>query len=205
MKNFQVLLLTLLLCFNTISQEYINIDNSVKIGYKKVRDSPKIFNAHDKVKFDRDSPYLKIQVICKIRPIDNKPFDPNKFSLLDTNNRFRYKLIDYHGIRTLRIVQGGGIIQKKIYNSKGKQIYKSAYKPEIKDTFYDFTFDGYKTIACEVNFGTKKEPITSIIYFHHTTFKKFTAQLYFGIYKQTEKPTNFELYYGDVKIADVKL
>ncbi len=77
------------------------------------------------------------------------------------------------------------------------------YNPKIKDSFYDYKFEGYTDFAPKINFGTEKKPIVSEIYYAPIIMNSFGADAFFVVHKFDSEPF-FQLYYGNKK-ADIDI
>lgn len=147
----------------------------------------------------------KAMIKTKIKSDPANKIKLSAFSLLDTKNKIRYRLADYKGYKG--IVGFPELIpyrKTELYDKKGKPIqYGPPFDESEKDYFYDYDIEGYTNFEIPVNFGTARNPKTSILYFGETSYEKFTAELYFALLVQYTD-LDYELYYQDQKIADIK-
>ena len=77
-----------------------------------------------------------------------------------------------------------------------------SFKPEVEDTFLNYSRDGFKDISPKINIGTKRKPIIIEPYYDLDTIKSCKIDVYFGVPKDLKKG---KVFYGDVLIADFKL
>ena len=77
------------------------------------------------------------------------------------------------------------------------------FDKSVIDYFDMFHKEGYTNLEIPINFGTTEKPILSVIYFGETEYEDFTAELYFAIFEKY-KDLDYELYYMDKKISDIK-
>lgn len=150
--------------------------------------------------------YTKIILKCKVQ-VKNGLFDFNKLSLVDRNNKLRYKAIEVHTKRFIDGLQQPILLVKRDISKddkKGRFPLNIEYDPNIIDHFDKFSIAGFENIEIPMNFGSKNDPIISNYYFKPTTIKKFKNYIYFSILTISEK-SNLELYYGNEKIDDVIL
>lgn len=203
--SFLILLLSISL---NIAAQVTTTSEKIKIELKKTKlvDNVSVFGIRElKVTDDR---LKKVMIKTKIiSPIDIKT-KLSAFSLLDTKNKIRYRLADYKGYRAA-IMDEPELLpfrKEKIYNKKGKEIngyWLPEYNESEKDYFYDYNKDDYNNLEVKINFGTNEKPQPSIVYFGETSYDEFTAELFFAILVEN-KDSNYELYYKDEKIFDIK-
>lgn len=97
---------------------------------------------------------------------------------------------------------------------KNKPKYKSLekrYKPDVKDTFLDYEFEGITNLTVPIYYEAYNEYKVSFknpdkerheSYFEPKDLRKRNINLYFPMLKSAKSAT---LYYGYTKIADIKL
>jgi hypothetical protein len=143
----------------------------------------------------------------KIKSTEENKTKLSAFSLLDTNNKIRYRLADYKGYTG--IIGEPELIpfrKDRLYKDNGKEIdsyWLPEYNESEKDYFNDFDKEGYTNFELKINFGTSENPKLSILYFGETSYERFTAELFFAIIADN-KDSNYELYYKNEKISDIK-
>lgn len=200
-----ILLFTININFSLYAQFTTKEETKIEILKSKLVDNVSVFGIRQ-LKVTSDD-LRKVMIKTKIESkIDNKT-KLSAFSLLDTQNKIRYRLADYKGY--------AGIIgypelipfrKDKIYKENGEEIngyLLPPYDPSEKDYFNLFDIEGYKNFEMKINFGTTEKPKLSTLYFGETTYKKFTAELFFAILV-INKDSDYELYYKDEKVSDIQ-
>lgn len=200
-----ILLITINISFSLYAQFTTKEETKIEILKSKLVDNVSVFGIRQ-LKVTSDD-LRKVMIKTKIESkIDNKT-KLSAFSLLDTKNKIRYRLADYKGY--------AGIIgypelipfrKDKIYKENGEEIngyLLPPYDPFEKDYFNLFDIEGYKNFEMKINFGTTEKPKLSTLYFGETTYKKFTAELFFAILV-INKDSDYELYYKDEKVSDIQ-
>lgn len=200
-----ILLITINISFSLYAQFTTKEETKIEILKSKLVDNVSVFGIRQ-LKVTSDD-LRKVMIKTKIESkIDNKT-KLSAFSLLDTKNKIRYRLADYKGY--------AGIIgypelipfrKDKIYKENGEEIngyLLPPYDPSEKDYFNLFDIEGYKNFEMKINFGTTEKPKLSTLYFGETTYKKFTAELFFAILV-VNKDSDYELYYKDEKVSDIQ-
>lgn len=200
----KILLFTLLI-INPNAYGQTSTKDSIIIEIKKCKlvDNVSVLGIRQlKVKSEK---LHKVMIKTKIQSLPNNKTKLSAFSLLDKKNKLRYRLADYKGYRGA--IGGPELLpirKTEFFNKKGKAIrYKPLFDKSIKDLFDDYDKEGYTNIEFPVNLGTKKKPKLSIIYFGETSYERFTAELFFAVLVENTD-LNYELYYKDEKIADIK-
>ena len=203
------LFLTLLFTQLFYSQIEIQEDN-LTIEYKNNNKAGQIVGLGNITNvYSKTKNWVQYSIKVRIEMSDNKKrtFDPNKFSLIDPNNKIRLRPIDISNSNYLN--------QWHLYRLiKDKPNYKSLenrYKPNIKDSYMDYEFEGIKNAIIPINYDAYdkykisiKEPnkVAHESYFEPRDLKKQNLNLYFFIPVGSEIVT---LYYGNKIIADIKL
>jgi hypothetical protein len=200
-----ILLITINISISLYAQFTTKEETKIEILKSKLVDNVSVFGIRQ-LKVTSDD-LRKVMIKTKIESkIDNKT-KLSAFSLLDTKNKIRYRLADYKGY--------AGIIgypelipfrKDKIYKENGEEIngyLLPPYDPSEKDYFNLFDIEGYKNFEMKINFGTTEKPKLSTLYFGETTYKKFTAELFFAILV-VNKDSDYELYYKDEKVSDIQ-
>ncbi|MFH4965445.1 hypothetical protein V8G69_10610 [Gaetbulibacter sp. M235] len=125
---------------------------------------------------------------------------------MDTVNKIRYRPTDVSFQPVAGYMSYGKLLKSDIKKKGLVGYYRlgAVYDPEIRDTFEDYEFDGYKDFSMCFNFWTKKDPLLSYIYFQPHKFKQFKALLFFPLLVEANNP-ELVLYYGYENIAEVKL
>ncbi|WP_037348989.1 hypothetical protein [Sediminibacter sp. Hel_I_10] len=200
-KITQVLIL--LISIASFSQMTTKDNIEIEIKKSKLVDNVSVVGIRQlKVKSDE---LRKVMIKTKIKsPKDNKT-RLSGFSLIDEENKIRYRLADYKGYTGF--IGSPELIpyrKTELFDKKGNPInYGPPFDKSEKDIFNDYDIDGYVNFEIPVNFGTKKNPNLSVLYFGQTRYKKFTGELFFTL---LAKNTNlvYQLYYKDEKISDIK-
>ncbi|WP_055437656.1 hypothetical protein [Lacinutrix algicola] len=203
--NFRIILLLSLISLSSYSQSKQKFENgNLTVDYQKAKKVSKTFNLNSSSKLKSES-FIKISIKCKIKSLNKEDIDINKFSLVDHKNKLRYRPMDISFQPVM-----GYLAYPKLLKSKLKlgSMYKHqaglAYKPEIKDSYVEYTIEGYTDVEVPFNFGTKKNPKKSVVYFRPNNFHKFKSLFFFPISKSAENP-DLEFYYGKEKISKVEL
>lgn len=150
--------------------------------------------------------YIKIILKCKVQ-VKEGLFDFNKLSLVDKENKLRYRTIEVHTKRFVDGLQQPTLLVKRDISKddkKGRFPLDIEYNPNIIDNFDKFSITGFENVEIPLNFGSKNDPIISNYYFTPTAITKFKNYIYFSILAISEK-SSLELYYGNEKIDDVDL
>lgn len=153
----------------------------------------------------------KVLTRCKIESLDKNPVDVNAFSLLDTVNKIRYKIGDFKAYRAVG-AQSKMFLNEEILNEDGEPFKDlPKFDPNHQDSFYNYTFEEYSTMAVPIDFGTgggifSKNKKSRILFVHYdyVDYKKFTAEIYFYLFKNLPKQPYFELYYGKNRVCRIE-
>ena len=190
---------------NLYAQFTTKEDTKIEILKSKKVDNVSVFGIRQ-LKVTSDD-LRKVMIKTKIESkIDNKT-KLSAFSLLDIKNKIRYRLADYKGYTG--IIGFPELIpfrKDRIFKENGKEIdgdWLPPYDISEKDYFNDFDKEGYKNFEFKINFGTTEKPKLSTLYFGETSYRKFTAELFFAILV-VDTDSDYELYYKDEKISDIK-
>ena len=151
---------------------------------------------------------VQYNIKVRIEMIDNKKrsFDPNKFSLIDYQNKIRLRPVDV----AYTNFTDKWHFYKLIKNKPSYKSLENRYDPSIKDTFLDYEFEGITNYIIPIHFeaynkykisfkNPKKVPHET--YFEPKELRKRNINLYFPLIKGTKSAT---LYYGNTKIEDIK-
>ena len=202
------LLLLALLCTQLFYAQIEIPEDNLSIDYVKTKKASQIVGAVTNVR-TKSKQIVQYNIKVEVEMLDNKkrPFDANKFSLVDYQNKIRVRPIDvaynnftdkWHFIKLI----------------KNKPKYKSLedrYKPEIPDTFLDYEFEGITNITIPIRYEAYnkykisfKNPkrVAHESYFEPKALRKRNVNLYVPMPLDAKSAT---LYYGDTKIADITL
>lgn len=206
MNYMKMRFILLAFLFTQISYSQVNIkEDNLTIEYAKTKKASQFIAMVTNV---RTKKIVQYNIKVRIEMIDNKkrPFDTNKFSLVDYQNKIRLRPVDvvytnftdkWHFIKLI----------------KNKPKYKSLedrYKPDVKDTFLDYKFEGITNVTIPIKYDaydkykiSLKNPkqVAHECYFEPKDLRKRNINLYFPIPTSSESAT---LYYGNIKITDIK-
>ncbi|WJJ96585.1 hypothetical protein [Algibacter luteus] len=197
-------LITLL--FSSILFSQVTTNDNFQIKFQKARqvDNSSIMQSSQlKIK---SSDLIKTMVKIKIKSKEKDRLNLSAFSLRDINNKIRYRLADYKGYAgVVGFPEYVPYLKTKLFDKKGKELRNvPEFDPEQKDLFNDFNVEDYQNFEVPVNFGNEQYPNLSIVYFGTTTYKNFTAELFFGILVEN-KDADYVLYYKNEKISKIEL
>lgn len=210
MRN-KLLLIILIISQVTFSQKKIlSNGQSIEIRKTKMGEGNIKSPSNEKVKV------LIIKFL--ISSLNKNPVDINAFSLLDVENKIRYRLIRYQSHKGKSIVgfkhSDESYLKTEILNNKGKP-YKllPKYDPNIKDSFGNFNIEGFTNCEIPLNFGinkkystnelfSKKRYLKSVVYFPESKWKMFNGQFQFPVIFKSKKP-KLELYYKKKMISKI--
>lgn len=189
------------------SQIKIQEDN-LTVEYVKTKKASQLIGAVTNVR-TKSKEIVQYNVKVRIEMIDNKkkPFDANKFSLIDHQDKMRLRPLS---VAYTNFTDKWYFIQLIKNKPKYKSLEKR-YKPDIKDTFLDYEFEGITNLKIPINYEAYDEYKISFknpdlecheSYFEPTDLRKRNINLYFPMLKSVKSAT---LYYGYTKIADIKL
>lgn len=200
-----LIILAILLTQLSYSQVKIKDDN-LTIEYVKTKKASQLIGAVTNVR-TKSNKIVQYNVKVRIEMIDNKkrPFDPNKFSLIDHKDKVRLRPVT---VAYTNLTDKWYFVQL-IKNKPSHESLETYYKPEIKDTFLDYEFEGITNVAIPIKFQVyskkflkKPNEEAHEIYFMTKDLRKRNVNLYFPMLKSSKNAT---LYYGYTKIADIKL
>lgn len=206
--NLKKLIILILLCINNnVFAQLTNTSDkiSIEIVKSKLVDNVSVFGIRQLAV--KSSDLRKVMIKTKIKSTEENKTKLSAFSLLDTNNKIRYRLADYKGYTG--IIGEPELIpfrKNRLHKDNGKEIdsyWLPEYNESEKDYFNDFDKEGYTNFELKINFGTTENPKLSILYFGETSYERFTAELFFAIIADN-KDSNYELYYKNEKISDIK-
>jgi hypothetical protein len=198
-----------LCCFciftNSFSQTTTTKDNiQIEIVKSKLVDNESVFGIRQ-LKVTNEK-LRKVMIKSKIKSTTDKT-KLSAFYLLDVKNKIRYRLADYKGYTGF--IGYPELIpyrKERFFDEKGNEIKGEGwpiYNESVKDYFKDYDIEGYSNFEMKINFGSAKKPKLSVVYFGETSYEKFTAELFFAIIVE-HKAADYELYYKDEKISDIK-
>lgn len=210
-KRIKILIILILITgFQTVKSQTITINDSLEIEFKKIKTISNSY-LHSNVKMKKRKDLIRILVSCDLKALYEQSVDINAFSLLDTENKFRYRIATYFGYKKgLSLFTHGDLgkpyLKKEVLNKRGKQYkFLPPYDESIPDSFDKFQFEGYTNIETPMRYyNLVSGEVISVEYYSSSKKPKFRAEMQFPILINERKP-NLELYYGKKLIAEVKL
>lgn len=205
--NIKFTILTFL--FTQIFYSQVKIkENNLTIEYKKVKKASQSIGQLTNVK-TKSKDVVQYNIKVRVEMLDNKKrsFDANKFSLINYKDSLRLRPIDvtytnftdkWHFIKLIK--------NKPRYNSLEKR-----YKPDIKDTFLDYEFEGINNLIIPICYQAYDEKHFRLkipdkecheSYFEPKDLRKRNVNLFFPMLKSVKSVT---LYYGNKKITEIEL
>ena len=200
-------MLTLLITQMFYSQVKIQQDN-LTLEYEKTKKASQFVGMVTNVSTkSKEVVQYNIKVRVEMNNNKKRPFDANKFSLIDYKDSVRLRPIDvaytnftdkWHFIKLIK--------NKPKYKSLNKK-----YKPDIKDTFLDYEFEGINNLNIPICYEAYDNYKVSFknpdkecheSYFEPKDLRKRNVNLYFPMLKSAKSAT---LYYGNTIIAEIKL
>lgn len=200
-------ILTLLITQMFYSQVKIQEDN-LTLEYAKTKKASQFIGMVTNVS-TKSKKVVQYNIKVRVEMIDNKkkPFDANKFSLIDYKDSVRLRPID---VAYTNLTDKWHFI-KLIKNEPKYKSLEKRYKPDIKDTFLDYEFEGINNLTIPICYEAYDKYKISFknpdkecheSYFEPKDLRKRNVNLYFPMLKSAESAT---LYYGNTKIAEIKL
>lgn len=189
------------------SQIKIQEDN-LTVEYAKTKKASQVIGVVTNVRTDSKE-IVQYNVKVRIEMIDNKKrsFDPNKFSLIDYQNKKRLRPLS---VAYTNLTDKWHFI-KLIKNKPKYKSLEKRYKPDVKDTFLDYEFEGITNLIIPIQYEAYdeykisfKNPETEEChesYFEPKDLRKRNINLYFPMPISAKSAT---LYYGYIKIADIR-
>ena len=162
---------------------------------------------------------IKVLIVKFLITSSNKePVDINAFSLLDIENKIRYRLIRYQSHKGKSIAgfkhSNDSYLKTEILNDNGKP-YKllPKYDPTIKDSFDNYNMEGFINCEMPLDFGlnikysaselfSEKRHLKSVVYFPECKWDIFNGQFQFPVNMKRKKPI-LELYYKKKMISKI--
>ncbi len=203
-----IALLLTLLCATVVEAQVEIQEDNLTIEYENTNKAGQIVGLGNITNvYSKSKTWVQYSIKVRIEMIDNKkrPFDPNKFSLIEPQNKIRLRPID--------IANANYMNQWHLFRLiKDKPSYKSLeerYKPDIKDTYVDYEFEGIENVIIPVSYDAYdkykisiKEPkkVAHESYFEPRNIKNQNLNLYFFVPESAKSAT---LYYGNQKIAEI--
>lgn len=205
--NIRFTILTFLLTQIFYCQVNIQEDN-LTIEYAKTKKGSQSLGMVTNVR-TKSKEVVQYNIKIRVEMLDNKKrsFDANKFSLVDYQDSIRLRPID---VAYTNLTDKWHFI-KLIKNKPKYKSLEKRYKPDIKDTFLDYEFDGINNLTIPICYEAYDKYKVSLknpdkecheSYFEPKDLRKRNVNLYFPMLKSAESAV---LYYGKTKITEIKL
>lgn len=189
------------------SQVKIQEDN-LTIEYEKTKKASQSIGMVTNVR-TKSNEVVQYNIKVRVEMLDNKIrlFDANKFSLVDYKDSLRLRPID---VAYTNLTDKWHFIKLIKNKSKYKSLEKR-YKPDIKDTFLDYEFEGINNLTIPICYEAYDKYKMSLknpdkecheSYFESKDLRKRNINLYFTLLKSAKSAT---LYYGNTRIAEIEL
>ncbi|HET8839655.1 MAG TPA: hypothetical protein VFM82_11745 [Flavobacteriaceae bacterium] len=154
---------------------------------------------------------VRILVRCDLNALFRQPVDINAFSLIDTENKIRYRIVAYFGYKKgISIGSHGDLgkiyLKKEVLNKRGKQYkFLPPFDKSMPDSFEKYYFEGYKTIEVPTRYyDIISGEVISVQYYSPSQKPKFRADLQFIVITNLKEP-DLQLYYGKQLVSDIDL
>lgn len=205
--NIRFTILTFLLTQIFYCQVNIQEDN-LTIEYAKTKKGSQSLGMVTNVR-TKSKEVVQYNIKIRVEMLDNekRSFDANKFSLVDYQDSIRLRPID---VAYTNLTDKWHFI-KLIKNKPKYKSLEKRYKPDIKDTFLDYEFEGINNLTIPICYEAYDKYKVSFknpdkecheSYFEPKDLRKRNVNLYFPMLKSTESAV---LYYGNTKIKEIKL
>ncbi len=205
-----IFLLSLIFCFQTLRSQTVVINDSLEIEFIKTKSISNSY-LHSSVKMKKTSEAKRILVRCDLKSLVKKPVDINAFSLIDTENKFRYRIASYFGYKKGPSLFTHGdlgrvYLKEEVLNKRGKQYkFLPQYDESMPDSFETFDFEDYTNVEIPMRYyNVVSGEVISVIYYSPSTKTNFRADLQFVVITN-QKPPKLKLYYGNEFISDIEL
>lgn len=209
MKKIFTLLLVIL-SFQILKGQTIVRNDSLEIEFKKAKTISNSY-LHTNVKMKKTEGLERVLVRCDIKALYKQPVDINAFSLLDTENKIRYRMLTYFGYKKGPSLFSHGDLgrrhlKKKVLNKRGKQYnFLPPYDESVPDSFPTYTFEGYTNKECPMSFNNVLSgEVLSVIYYSPSQKPRFRADMQYVVTTNKKVP-KLQLYYGNEFISDVEV
>ncbi|TXD81113.1 hypothetical protein ESY86_19030 [Subsaximicrobium wynnwilliamsii] len=205
--NIRFTILTFL--FTQIFYCQVNIqEDNLTIEYAKTKKASQSLGMVTNVR-TKSKEVVQYNIKIRVEMLDNKKrsFDANKFSLVDYQDSIRLRPID---VAYTNLTDKWHFI-KLIKNKPKYKSLEKRYKPDIKDTFLDYEFEGINNLTIPICYEAYDKYKISFknpdkecheSYFEPKDLRKRNVNLYFPMLKSAESAT---LYYGNTKITEINL
>ncbi len=203
-------LVLLIYTFQNTTSQTIVIRDSLEIEFKKTKEISNSY-LHSSAKMKKSDHLVRILVRCDLTALFKQPVDINAFSLIDTENKFRYRIATYFGYKKgPSLFTHGDLgrphLKKEVLNKRGKQYkFLPPYDPSVPDSFETYTFEGYTNIEVPTQYyNLVSGEVVSVKYYSPSQKPKFRADLQFVVITNQKTP-KLALYYGKEFITEIEL
>ncbi|QIE60759.1 hypothetical protein G5B37_14700 [Rasiella rasia] len=206
-------LLLIILCvvtFQNIRCQTVLIKDSLEIEFKKTKEISNSY-LHSSMKMKKNDHLVRILVRCDLKALFKQPVDINAFSLVDTENKFRYRIATYFGYKKGPSLfshrdLGRTHLKKEVLNKRGKQYkFLPPHDPNLFDSFKANNFEGYTNIEVPVRYyNLVSGEVISVIYYSPSQKPNFRADMQFVVITNQKTPM-LKLYYGKEFITNIEL
>lgn len=199
----------LIFSFQSISGQTVIINDTLEIEFKKTKSISNSY-LHSNVKMKKSEDAKRILVRCDLKSLFKKPVDINAFSLIDTENKLRYRIVTYFGYKKGPSLFTHGdlgrvYLKKEVLNKRGKQYkFLPPYDESIPDSFETYKFENYVNVEVPMRYyNMVSGEVISVIYYSPSQKTNFRADMQFVVLTNQKKP-KLELYYGNEFISVIE-
>ena len=203
-----VFVFSLLIGIQLIYSQVQIVNDSIEIEFKKAKTISNSY-LHSNLKMKRSQNEKRVLVRCDVKAIFDQEIDINAFSLVDTANKYRYRIVSYFGYKKgISLLTHGNLgrvhLKKEVLNKKGKQYkFLPPYDKSLHDSFATYSFPDYKNIEVPLRYyNVVSGEVISVIYYSPSQKPNFRADMQFVVRTDQNKP-QLQLYYGEKLISDV--
>lgn len=190
-----------LLSFYFFSQgaysQYILVpEDSLEFKIKNIKSANSIFNA-SQVYYKGDK-VSRIKINLKMKTYEGKRviFDPNKFSFIDNTNKIRLRPTDV----TFQNMTDFWSFTKCSKRELKKDKSRLLFKPDLEDTFFNYSPLNYTYTPQPVNYGSTKKPDLHIVFFEPKKMRNRNLHLFVLVPNSMALGS---LYYGNTKLTEI--
>ena len=189
-NKFVVILLFIFTSTSLFAQKITLVDDDFKLKVKtakliegytiatNVRVNTEVFNI------------LKVKVRVISKSGKREYFDLNSFSTVDFDQKYRVRSSDanYH---ELNATFGFPMLVK---DRPDYSIFQTAYeyKPSVRDSYVDYSFNDVENIEMPMQFGTQRKSDKHIVYYDRTKIRSKVVILFFPVLKSSK---NMKVFY----------
>lgn len=203
------LILPLIFCLQYTHSQTVVINDSLEIEFKKTKTISNSY-LHSSIKMKKTEDVKRILVRCDLNSLVKKPVDINAFSLIDIENKIRYRIASYFGYKKgPSLITNGDLgrvhLKKEVLNKRGKQFkFLPPYDESMLDSFETYNFEDYTNVEIPMRYyNVVSGEVISIIYFSPSQRTNFRADMQFVVFTN-RKPPKLKLYYGKEFISEIE-